>query len=416
VLFKFLTDDNANYASMAQTYQDYLLSNEKLHKSESAGKNELYIETYAGVEKKVSVFGIVRKILKPLSTYEDVQDMAQQYIDAGISDLVIKYNGWTKNKDRQKIKTSPSFEGKLGGKSDFKKLVKFASENNIAFYPSMNFVEYSDSRMGYSSIFDAAKTPDQSPAYQKSQMRSEDMFGRRWSLLKPDKVEEATGKFISGYKKLNVGGIALDNIGEIVYSDNTKDGVKRSGTVEIWDSVLASYKDGIGKVMVDNANAYAFAYADHIIDAPLNEYGNELIDENVPFYQMVLHGYVSYASTPINLAGDWKKTVLKAVETGSNLNFTLMKDNTDSLRDSYLNELYSCDFEDWFDKTVEEYNRVSAVMKDTAGKEMIGHSKIADGVYETVYEGNVKTIVNYNNEAVETAYGTVDGLDFILVR
>lgn len=416
VFFKFLSGDKANYAAMAQTYQDYLVKEKGLEKKESAAKNELYIETYAGVEKKVSVFGIVRKILEPLSDYDDVQTMAEKYIDAGVENLVIKYNGWTKNKERQSIKTKPSFERKLGGKSGFKKLVEFAGDNNVSFYPSMNFVEYSKSDNGYSPIFNASKTPDQSPAYQKSLMRSEGMFGRRWSLLKPNEVSAVSSEFMSAYQKLNVGGIALDSIGEIVYSDNTKDGVKRGQVTGVWSDILSNYKENIGSVLVDNANAYAFTYADHIIDAPLNEYGTELADELVPFYQMVLHGYVSYATTPVNLAGDWKKTVLKAVETGANLNFTLMSKNTDSLRDSYLNDFYSCDLDNWFDKTVEEYNRVSVAAKETLGKEMIGHSKIADGVYETVYEGNVKTVVNYNSEAVETAYGTVDGLDFILVK
>lgn len=416
ILFKFLTADRADYANMAQSYRDYLVKEKGLEKSEAASKNELYLETYAGVEKNTSVFGIVRKILKPLSDYSDVQNMAQRYIDAGINNLVIKYNGWTKNSQRQAIKTKASFERKLGGKSKFVKLAEFAEQNGVAFYPAMNFVEYSDSKNGYSPIFNASKTPDQSPAYQKSLMRSEGMFGRRWSLLKPNEVQEASGKFINSYLKLNVGGIALDNIGEIVYSDNTKDGVKRGQTTKLWSDILKDYKDNVGSVMVDNANAYAFVYADRIIDAPLNEYGTELADETVPFYQMVLHGYVSYSSTPINLAGDWKKTVLKAVETGSNLNFTLMSKNTDSLRDSYLNNLYSCDLEDWFEKTVEEYNKVAAAADETVGKEMVGHSKIAEGVYETVYEGNVKTIVNYNSEPAQTVYGTVNGLDFILVK
>lgn len=416
VLFKFLSGENSDYEDMASVYQDYLVENKGMTKSDSADKSELYIETYAGVEKKTSVFGIVRKILKPMTTYNDICEMSQKYINAGIGNLVIKYNGWTKNSKRQEIKNKVSYEGKLGGKSGFKKMTDFVNNNNISLYPSMNFVEYSERGSGYSPIFDASKKPDQSPAYQTDTMNESGMFGRRWSLLKPDLVEETSGKFMNTYKNTGINAIALDNIGEIIYADNTKDGVKRSQAVDVWKNVLDNYKQNLGNVMVDNANAYALPYTDHIIDAPLNEYGNELTDENVPFYQMVLHGYKSYSTPPINLAGDWKKTVLKAVETGSNLNFTLMMENTDSIKDSYLNNLYSCDFNDWFDKTVEEYNRVSAAADETVGKKMVGHSRIADGVYETTYEDNVRTIVNYNSDAVETQYGTVNGLDFILVK
>jgi hypothetical protein len=177
---------------------------------------------------------------------------------------------------------------------------------------------------------------------------------------------------------------------------------------------LADCKENIGSVLVENANAYALPYADYIMDAPINEYGNEMIDEHVPFYQMVIHGLIPYSGPSVNLAGDWKKTVLRAVETGSGLNFTLIKQNQDVLMETYFNDLYSCDFDTWFDKTVEEYSKVSAVMSKTAGKQMTGHAKLAEGVYETSYEGGVKTVVNYNDEAVSTKYGVIEAEDYIL--
>ncbi|MCX7715449.1 MAG: DUF5696 domain-containing protein [Clostridia bacterium] len=416
IKYHFFTGDKANYSQMAKCYQDYLISEKGLEKTESSDKNEFYLETYSGVERKTSVFGIVRRVLDPLTTYADLEEIAKKYMDAGIGNLVIKYNGWTKNSERNEIKTQASYESKLGGKSGFYKLSEFMKNNNISFYPAMNFVEYSKSRIGYSAIFDAAKAPNQSPAYQKTSSGSEGMFGKRWSYLKPNKVEDAGMAFLANYKKLAIGAIALDNIGEIVYSDNTKGGVKRGQTVNIWENVLKEYKTSTGAVMVDNANAYAIPYAENIIDVPLNEYGTELADENIPFYQMVIHGLVSYSTPAINLTSDWDRTVLKAVETGACLNFTLVRGNTQVLKDSYLNNLYSCDFDTWFERTVEDYKRVSKAADETKGKKMTGHSKIAEGVYETVYEGNIRTIVNYNHEEVNTSYGTVGAMDFILVK
>lgn len=414
--FHFLTDDKANYNEMAKVYQDYLINEKGMDKTESSDKNELYLEVYGGVERKTSIAGIVRRILQPLATYEDVQVMAQHYIDSGIDDLVIKYNDWTKNSDRKKAKTSTSFDSSLGGKKDFKQLIKFTKDNNIAFYPSINFNEYSKTKFGYSNVFDAAKAPNQSPAYIRAGMVEEDKYGRRWSMLKPDKVEEASDKFMADYKKLGLGGISLEYLGEKVYSDNTKGGIKRSQTIDIWSDIIENYDENVGNVLLQNANTYAIPYAEHIMDAPISEYGNELIDENIPFYQMAIHGFVSYSSPAINLASDWQKTMLKAIETGSCLKFTLLRQNADILMDSYYNDLYSCDFNIWFGKSVEEYNRAAVVLDKVAGKKMIGHSKIADGVYETIYEGGIKTIVNYNDEAVTTNNGMVNAADFILVK
>lgn len=412
--YHFLTGDDANYSGMAKVYRNYLMKEKNLKKTENADKNPLYLEVFSGVERKTSILGIVKKVFTPLATYSDVTEMAKSYIDKGIKDIVVKYNGWTKNSERKKMKTKATYEKVLGGSGGFKKMMKFADENGVSIYPSVNFVEYSKSRSGFSNVFDAAKAPDQSPAYVHPTLMSEGMYGQRWSLLKPDKVTEASNKFAESYKKTGSGNIALEYIGEKLYSDNTKGGVKRSDTEDVWCGVFENYKNNIGSVLVENANAYALPYADYVMNAPINEFGSEMIDESIPFYQMVIHGLIPYSSPSINLSGDWKKTVLRAVETGSGLNFTLIKQNQDVLMETYFNNLYSCDFDTWFAKTVEEYKKADAVLSKTAGKQMTGHEKIADGVYLTVYEGNIGTVVNYNDEAVMTKYGNVGAEDYIL--
>ena len=46
--------------------------------------------------------------------------------------------------------------------------------------------------------------------------------------------------------------------------------------------------------MVSGANAYSWAYASHVIDAPTSSSGFGLADAKV-LYQMVIHGYLDYA-------------------------------------------------------------------------------------------------------------------------
>lgn len=413
--YHFLTGDDANYSSMAKIYRDYLIKEKNLTKRETAEKNPLYLEIFSGVERKTSIFGIVKKVYTPLATYDDVAQMAQSYINEGIDDLVIKYNGWLKDSERKKTKIKVAYEKVLGGKKGFKKLMKFADENGVNIYPSVNFVEYSKSRSGFSSVFDAAKAPDQSPAYLRPTLMEEGMYGQRWSMLKPEKVTEASEIFATEYKKTGLDNIALEYIGEKLYSDNTKGGIKRADTSEVWQDVLSAYDENIGSVLVQNANAYSFPYVDYITDAPINEFGNEVIDEHIPFYQMVIHGLIPYSTPSINLASDYKNTVLHAIESGSGLNFTLAKQNQDVLMSTYLNDLYSCDFDVWFEKSVAEYKKADAVLSQTAGKLMTGHKKLAEGVYETSYEGDIKTVVNYNDTAADTQYGTVPAEDYILV-
>lgn len=411
--YYFLSDDKANYSSMAEVYRNYLIQNKGFQRRASADRNPLYIETYAGVERRTSIFGIVKKVFEPLTTFSDMEYMTEKYNTAGVRDIAVKYNGWMNNSQRKKVKVKPSFESSIGGRSGFYKMLQTAAKDGATIYPTVNFVEYSKGGSGYSPVFNAAKAPNQSPAYQKKSATEESMLGRRWSLLKPALVENVADKFASKYSTLNINAAAVDYIGEMLYSDNAKGGVKRGRTVHIWENILSEYDSNIGSVMLTNANAYAIPSAEMIIDAPACEYGNELTDENIPFYQMVVHGMLSYSVSSINLSSDWNNSVLKAVETGSGLKYTLMRRNTDILKDTYLNSLYSCNLDTWFDRTVDDYNRLSEMYSKTSGQLMVSHDKISDGVYETVYENGVRTIVNYNDETASTPYGDVGAKDFI---
>lgn len=84
--------------------------------------------------------------------------------------------------------------------------------------------------------------------------------------------------------------------------------------------------------MVSGGNAYLFPYARHIVQAPMSDSGFHITDESVPFYQIVLHGYVDYAGMPYNLAQEveLREYVLQCLEYGSNVYFTWIYQKTRS--------------------------------------------------------------------------------------
>lgn len=71
--------------------------------------------------------------------------------------------------------------------------------------------------------------------------------------------------------------------------------------------------------MVNNGNDYSFAYADDIINAPLTDNDYYIVDETVPFYEMLIHGYIDYSGSAINLSDTYDRSdmVLQLVETGA---------------------------------------------------------------------------------------------------
>src|SRR5690606_2633569 len=102
--------------------------------------------------------------------------------------------------------------------------------------------------------------------------------------------------------------------------------------------------------------------------------------------------YISYAGEPINLASDYTHAVLKTVETGANVYFTWMYNDNAVLKESDYNYYYSINYKIWFEKAVELYNTLNSQLGDVQNREIIDHSKIADKVYKTTFEGGKSVI------------------------
>lgn len=45
-------------------------------------------------------------------------------------------------------------------------------------------------------------------------------------------------------------------------------------------------------ILADSANAYALPYVSHITNVPLSSSHFDVFDEDIPFYQLVMHGVI----------------------------------------------------------------------------------------------------------------------------
>ena len=103
-----------------------------------------------------------------------------------------------------------------------------------------------------------------------------------------------------------------------------------------------NFDENYGSVMTDGANAYAWKYVDYILNMPLTSSRYLESAASVPFMGMVLHGFVQYAGAPLNMEGNTNYALLKAIENGASIYFTLSYRNTDILKeDTIYNKYYS---------------------------------------------------------------------------
>ena len=170
---------------------------------------------------------------------------------------------------------------------------------------------------------------------------------------------------------------------------------------------------------MDVGNSYAIPYADAVLSAPLDSSRYVMASEIVPFYGMVYHGSVVFTGNALNMEGDEDYMILRALESGSTLYYTIAKQNLSSLKfDSEYNKYYSVSYDFLKDKIVATYDNFNKVMGDKQDKYITDHRFLNDedeGISVTYkngtklnnsllvyveYEGGEGFLLNYNSEEV----------------
>lgn len=169
----------------------------------------------------------------------------------------------------------------------------------------------------------------------------------------------------------------MEDIGNTLAGDyNPKDRVSREAALNLQVKKLQSLKQGGNKVMITSGNQYAVPYADFVTDMNLDARAVNIIDEQVPFYTMALHGLVNYSGGAINLADDEKENILKSAESGAGLYFTYIAEKTSVLQDGKYTRYYACNYDDWKKDTLSLYNKFNETFEGTYDKAIDKHEKL----------------------------------------
>ena len=133
---------------------------------------------------------------------------------------------------------------------------------------------------------------------------------------------------------------------------------------------------------------------DHILNIPLDASKYKYESKAVPFLGMVLHGYVNYAGSVINEAGDSSAQLLKSIENGALLYYMLVYQNTNLLKeDKEFSKYYSVRFDIWFNTVVEQYNALNGAIGDLQLYNIVDHDFLIGERVPLDYE-NTATINN----------------------
>lgn len=417
---KYTFLDKNDYVSMATSYRSYLMNKYPSLKKKTETDVPVAVELIGAIDRTKHVLGVPVRKPFTLTTYDEAVDIVKQLKSDGMTDLSVKYNGWFNGGVLNSAPNDIHILSELGGKKDFKNMVSYMKDNNVKLYLNSTFQFVNSNKMFDNFVVnrDAARYVNRKRVelYPFNYVWfGEDTNKQMYYLANPNYYinnMESYAKKIAGYDVKN---ISFNDIGDILGADyDEKRRATREASLTRQEQELAKLsKEGYG-MMINTGNMYAAPYSNMILNLNLGTDGYNIIDEDVPFYEIAMHGLVPYTGEAINLAEDYEKNLLKTVETGAGLYFVFMKADSFKLQNSNYTKYFSSDFSEWSDSTSKLYTKIKKDFGNLYNQYIINHQQLAKGVYMTEYEDGTKVIVNYNESAYSHNGTLVPAKDYIV--
>ncbi len=415
--YYFLQGDQADYAGMAAAYRRHLVGRGVLqHRTE--GVQPLYLELLGGAVKQKSFLGFPTDRVEALTGFAEAETLLRElYEEDGLSNVKVRYLNWSKEMLWQRIADGATAASELGGARALSRLLETAEQTGGTVYLDTDYT--SVARFGWwdGAYFSAAHTVSGTTAktyiYQLHTFYPNPKFPTQY-LLSLKKQQKAAGEFLKDMqKRYGTAQISLGNLGSVLFSDYRTAGESRQTAADVRRAIGESYAQAGRELMLTGGNAYMLGSASHILHIPTT--GNfDMFDEAVPFYAMVLHGYLSFAGDALNLSENPQKDFLKTVEMGGALCYAWFTAPSERLQGTAYTSWYSGDPEYWRGDAAARYAQLDALYRKTASAEIIGHRRLENGVYATSYDNGVVTVVNYTDRPVQTDFGTVEAAGYLV--
>ncbi len=413
-----LSGADANYNGMAKLYQKKLYGN---NEGTDIKEDVFSLKIHGGLMEDKNFLGYPYSTVLALTTFSDVNTMLNELSVTGVTPNVQLYGFGKSGMDVGKVAGGFGFGSAFGSKKQLQKVVDYCNTNGIDLFADFNLAEFNGDSLGYSAMFDTAKTANRQNAFRyyidKAVQTKNSTDFDRYRLLERDKVIKAANTLVKKIKKYNLPGISFATLSDGIYSDYSKSEyyVKKNFGSFVTD-IVNNYKQNGYTFAANGANAYAAVIADCIFETPLNSSELDGFTVDVPFYQMVFKGKTEITSEAVNSGETLKKKQLQALETGSSMLFALYNTYDSTLTYSPFKGLYGAMYADNKDDIIKTAEAYSDYYKAISGKTIVNHELITKDVRATTFSGGVKIYVNYSDAEYVTADGVVGPMNYLIVK
>lgn len=418
IRYLFLTGSEAGYVGMAGRYKQYLIDSGQLRDRVPAPEGQpLLLDITCGITRRKSILGIPVLQTERLTSYRQVKSVVGSLMNQGISHIDVRLVGWMGGGIEHGFPDRVRVDSALGSREDLRELIDYLHENSIGLYPEVNLLNVYRNGLFDSFIVwtDAARFLNKKVA-RIGQARFPDLLTspvRYHYILSPHSLGRLIDAVAEDYRRLQICGLASTDLGMQLSSDfRVNRLIDRQQSLGTLCSELRKLSDSGFSLLAGGGNAYVLPYLSRLIQAPARASGFSIIDESIPFYQLVVHGHLFFSYQPFNLGEDPKWLMLRSAETGAVPYYSLTYEDASLTKNTEFDYLFATSHKDWAARVADCCRRINAVLEGTWDQGIINHEQLQPGVYRTTFESGTTVIVNYNPQPVQIGELVIDGESF----
>lgn len=425
IRYSFLPEGYDGYSGMARYAREQLTQEGVLSPSSGQGDIPFYMDLVGSVMGQKFIAGVSYMGQIPMTTYEDAGTIVGELSASGIEHQVVNYQGWYNRGYYQDTADKIKPVGALGRVGELEALAHALENQGGKLYSDVLFqnVPFSSKRFRYTMESSRYYGGGMSAAFgQVNPITLHNTFsmGYRevmYNILSPRFLTRYVESYNRAFSRYELTGTSLRDLGDTLASDRKRTGmIDREQAKAVVSYSLTQLENQGNLIMISGGNFYALNASDDLINVPLTHNALYLTDDEIPFYEMLIHGAIPYAGEAINLsdAYDERDIALRLVEYGASPHFTFTAVSAGEMKYTGLNRMYSTYWESWKDTAVSIYHTVNGVLSRISGSAVDTHEILDGGLRRVRYENGVEILIN-RSESRQTLDGvTLEPMSFAL--
>lgn len=418
ISFRFIEmPSDSGYSEMAVAYRNYKLKNgdcETLKEKSERRKELKYAMDAPEIRIRLGWKETPPKILeqteenepqvKVACDFNRVFDIIDELKAQKVEKAQLCLVGWNVGGHDGRYPDVFPVEKALGGEERLRELIRYAEKNGYQIVCHTNSTDcYSISKRFSEDI--VVKNHDGSLS-----VNPISWSGGRMYHLCPVKAYEYAMEDLPKIRELGFKGLHYIDVITTVrlrncYDENHLSNSKQ--TLEIYEKIMKLCHDEFGGFASEGVFDFGVKYLDYGLYTVFSIVEEELLDENIPFWEIVYHGIILYnpMTDTVNFSIKEKKNELRLIERGGKPTFYFYSKHIDGAEntDWLGREDLICDTDEQLRYSVsriKEGLEAYADYKELQTEFIEKHEKIDSDVYVTTYSNGVKVCCDYSKGTV----------------